>query len=136
MYRAFEPDYPTWRREFERYDVTPHTLLVGHSCGGGFLVRWLSEHPTVRVGTVVLVAPWIDPDRHLASDFMRFDLDGDLVARTQGVHIFGSDDDGDTILRSVAILRDALPAARYREFPGAGHFLDRTFPELLVTLLS
>jgi predicted alpha/beta hydrolase family esterase len=136
MFRAFEPDYPTWRREFERFDVTPQTLLVGHSCGGGFLVRWLGEHPTVRVGTVVLVAPWIDPDRHLTSDFMVFDLDGDLVSRTQGLHIFGSDDDADTILRSVAILRDALPAARYREFPGAGHFLEPTFPELLVTLLS
>jgi predicted alpha/beta hydrolase family esterase len=136
MFRAFEPDYPTWRREFERFDVTPQTLLVGHSCGAGFLVRWLSEHPTVRVGRVVLVAPWLDPDRATAPDFFDFTLDGDLVARTQGLHIFNSDDDGVSIQRSVAILRDALPKARYREFAGAGHFLETTFPELLVTLLT
>jgi predicted alpha/beta hydrolase family esterase len=136
MPRAFEPDYPTWRREFERFDVTPRTLLVGHSCGGGFLIRWLSEHPTVRVGRVVLVAPWVDPDRRTAPDFFDFALDGQLESRTEGLVIFGSDDDGDGILRSVAVLRDALPRARYREFAERGHFLDRTFPELLVALLT
>lgn len=54
---SWKPDYATWCKEFERYDITPETVLVGHSCGGGFLVRWLSERPDVRVDKVVLVAP-------------------------------------------------------------------------------
>lgn len=136
MPRAFEPDYPTWQREFERFDVDEHTLLVGHSCGGGFLVRWLSEHPTVRVGRVVLVAPWIDPGGDGAPGFFDFTVDGALVSRTDGLVIFNSDNDGDGVQRSVTILRDALPDARYREFAERGHFLDRTFPDLLVALLS
>ena len=58
--RVFELDYAAWVREFERYDITPQTQLVGHSCGAGFLVRWLSEHKAVKVGRVVLrVAPWL-----------------------------------------------------------------------------
>jgi len=32
----WRPKYPKWKKEFERYDVTSETLLVGHSCGGGF----------------------------------------------------------------------------------------------------
>jgi hypothetical protein len=44
--------YATWLRGVERYEITPETLLVGHSCGGGFLVRWLSGHPAVRVPRV------------------------------------------------------------------------------------
>lgn len=60
---AWVDDYETRRKEFERYDVTPGTALVGHSCGAGFLIRWLSEHPDVRVDKVVLVAFWVDPQR-------------------------------------------------------------------------
>ena len=58
MPNGFYPQYEVWKREFERFDITPETLLVGHSCGGGFLVRWLSETDQ-KVGRVVLVAPWI-----------------------------------------------------------------------------
>src|SRR3989304_5335346 len=59
---SFKPEYTVWRKELERYDIGPKTLLVGHSCGGAFLVLWLSEHKDVKVAKVVLVAPWINPD--------------------------------------------------------------------------
>jgi predicted alpha/beta hydrolase family esterase len=136
MPHAYAPDYPVWRREFERFDLDARTLLVGHSCGAGFLVRWLSEHPRVRVGRVALVAPWLDPDGTTAPDFFAFDLDPALTARTQRVVIFNSDDDGDAIQRSVHVLRDAFPRARYHVFTGYGHFLDREFPELLDALVN
>ena len=41
---AYMPNYTTWKKEFERFDIDSETILVGHSCGGGFLVRWLSEN--------------------------------------------------------------------------------------------
>src|SRR5579863_5933198 len=59
---AFRPDYDIWRREIEHYEIGASTSLVGHSTGGGFWVRWLSEHPDIRVGKVMLVAPWLDPN--------------------------------------------------------------------------
>jgi len=136
MPRPYAPDYPGWRREFERYDVDARTLLVGHSCGAGFLVRWLSEHPRVRVGRVALVAPWLDPDGVSAPDFFAFDLDPALTARTQKIAVFTSDDDGDAILRSVDILRDALPRARFHELPGYGHFLQPDAPDVLAALVD
>jgi hypothetical protein len=45
---SYDPQYPIWKREFERFEVTSETILVGHSCGGGFLVRWLSENKEAR----------------------------------------------------------------------------------------
>lgn len=30
-------------REFGRFEINTDTILVGHSCGGGFLLRWLSD---------------------------------------------------------------------------------------------
>lgn len=136
MPHAYAPDYPAWVREFERYDITAQTVLVGHSCGGGFLLRWLSEHPDARVGRVVLVAPWLDPDRSGAGRFFVFHLDPGLVDRTAGVVIFSSDDDSDGVLRTVDILRERLPGAQVREFAKHGHFLRPQFPELLVAALS
>jgi predicted alpha/beta hydrolase family esterase len=60
MFHAYDPQYHIWQREFERFDINENTVLVGHSCGGGFLLRWLSEHPDVHIKKLVLVAPWID----------------------------------------------------------------------------
>lgn len=122
MPQAYAPDYAVWRREFERYDVGPGTLLVGHSCGAGFLVRWLSDRPAVRVGRVVLVAPWLDPERSLASGFFDFTPDTDLVARTAGVTIAHSDDDAPRIQDSVTLIRTTVPGVTYREFHRYGHF--------------
>lgn len=137
---AFEPHYPTWQREFERFDITPETVLVGHSCGGGFLVRWLSEHKDTRVGKVVLVAPWLDPDRAETTDFFDFEIDPDLVARTAGLTIFHSDNDMESIQKTVRILREKLTGHSYREFHNHGHFciedMPVEFPELLSEVVS
>jgi predicted alpha/beta hydrolase family esterase len=138
---AFEPEYMLWQKEFERYDITPGTLLVGHSCGGGFLVRWLSEHRDQRVGKVVLVAPWLDPDRKRTTDFFEFELDENIVSRTAGLTIFCSDDDMDSVQGSVKTLKDKLQGISYREFQKYGHFTysdmqTDKFPELLEELLA
>jgi predicted alpha/beta hydrolase family esterase len=57
MPNAPYPVYEQWKKEFERFEVHENTTLVGHSCGGGFLIRWLSENADVKVANVVLVAP-------------------------------------------------------------------------------
>jgi predicted alpha/beta hydrolase family esterase len=138
---SWDPHYPTWSAELERYDITPETILVGHSCGGGFLVRWLSEHPEVRVGKVVLVAPWLDPDREDTTDFFDFTIDPTLADRTSGLTIFNSDNDYASIHKTVQILRDAIPDIAYREFHRYGHFTltamkTEPFPELRDELIQ
>ena len=135
MPRAFAPHYPTWRRELSRYDIGPETLFAAHSCGAGFLLRWLSENPDVRVGRVVLVAPWLDPSGQ-APGFFDCTLDKRVAARTAGLTIFHSADDFDDIQVSVRTLRDSLEDLTYREFEGYAHFGRPTFPELLAALVD
>jgi len=123
--RAFQPRYNVWKKEFERFDIGPDTILVGHSCGGGFLVRYLSENKDVKVGKVVLVAPWLNPENNPvseAADFFEFEIDPELVGRTAGVTIFVSDDDRETIQKSVAIIRKEIKDIGYKEFHGLSHF--------------
>jgi predicted alpha/beta hydrolase family esterase len=133
---AFAPDYPAWRREFERYDVTPRTLFAAHSCGAGFLLRWLSDNPGVTVGRVVLVAPWLDPTGRRAPEFFDFVLDPRVASRTGGLTVLHSDDDSGEVQQSVRIVLGSVPGARHRSFHGYGHFARTAFPELLDALIG
>lgn len=142
---AFKPRWEQWVKEVERFEIGPDTMLVGHSCGGGFWIRYLSEHPELRVGKVVLVAPWMNPDNDPkadTADFFEFEMDFDLVSRTAGLTIFYSDNDHKNgVQETVKILQESLSGSRYRGFHKYGHFcvedgMTAEFPELLEELLS
>jgi predicted alpha/beta hydrolase family esterase len=138
---AFDPQYDIWQREFERFDIGPETILVGHSCGGGFLLRWLCEHQDVRVHTVVLVAPWIDPRQSKRKEFFEFALDRNVTSRAEKFVVFNSDDDMESILESVAIILENVDNIDYREFQDYGHFCSEDlgsdeFHELLECIVS
>ena len=125
---AYEPQWELWCREVERYDITPETILVGHSFGAGFWLRYLSEHADLHVGRVVLVGPWLDPDRTLREHVFAAEFDPELDERTRGLTIFYSDDDSGNVLTSLDRIRREVPGADWKEFKGYGHF---TYDNLL-----
>lgn len=135
----WKANYPIWLKEFERYDVTFETILIGHSCGGGFLLRWLSENSNVMPSKVVLAAPWLNPKNlEETGDFFNFDLDRNLAKRTK-LSILYSDDDEQSILDTVGILHGTYPNAVIKKLHGYGHFYDDRrieFPELLSFILE
>ncbi len=136
MPEPYRPDYGKWKELFDRFPVDGDTILVGHSCGAGFLVRRLSE-PMVRVGKVALVAPWMDPaGKRAPAMFAGFVPDPFLVARTAGVGVFFSSDDGRGVLATVANLRARVGGLQVLEFAGRGHFISGEFPELRDWLLA
>ncbi len=133
---AFEPLWERWVKEVERFDINQDTILVGHSCGGGFWLRYLSEHKNLKVGKVVLVAPWIDVEQEDPNHFFEFKIDKDLVNRTGGVTIFHSDDDHKIVQTSVKKLQNELKNFKLQSFHDYGHFTYGSmktveFPELL-----
>ena len=140
MPRAYAPEWEAWKGELERYEPDEDVALVGHSCGAGFLVRYLSENKAIRVGRVILVAPWLDPDGDETDGFFKFSIDSRLIERTDGMMIYNSDNDMGNVHKSVAYLRGQLPDIGYREFHKYGHFTydemgSNEFPELLEELL-
>lgn len=118
----YKPDYEKWRSVFERFQIDENTILVGHSAGGGFLVRWLSENK-VKVGRVALVAPWINPDDpHPSPGFFDFEIDGNLAERTDGICLFISSDDNKEELDTASLLRGRVHDLEVKEFTDRGHF--------------
>lgn len=141
MPEPYAPDYKKWSEVFEKFNIDENTMLVGHSCGGGFIVRWLSEHKDVRVGKVVLVAPWIDPTHKWAPNmFNDLVIDENLAERTAGITEMISLDDEQDELDTLAILKQKVKGLEVMEFKDKGHFVTHhmgtnEFPELRDFLL-
>lgn len=142
MPETYYPVYEKWKKEFERYETGSETILVGHSCGGGFLIRWLSEN-NVKVGKVVLVAPWlgVEPEQDFDKNFFDFKIDPNLMSKTSGLVVFNSKDDAEVIQQSVKTILGEVKGIDLKEFEKKGHFTlkglgTEAFPELLEEILS
>jgi predicted alpha/beta hydrolase family esterase len=133
MPRAFDPVYKDWVEVIENFKIDNETVLVGHSCGGGFLLKYLSAHAELHPKKVVLVAPWLDPEKEISNPFFDFVIDSKLTERAD-VHIFISSDDFAGCLASFEVIKKALPNAYWHEFSDREHFCDAKFPELLEVL--
>jgi predicted alpha/beta hydrolase family esterase len=141
MPEPYDPTYEKWKEVFEQFSINEETTLIGHSCGAGFIVRYLSEH-TIKVGKVVLVAPWINSERE--DDVTIFDnlqIDENLIHKTTGITIFSSSDDDQAIKNSISVLQGVIKGIKIVEFNNYGHFCfgdtkTREFPELLKEVLN
>ena len=62
MPEPWAPNYNAFRKEFEKNEIPDDAILIGHSCGAAFLVRWLGDtkHGATKL---ILVAPWKIPDK-------------------------------------------------------------------------
>lgn len=91
--RAWEAKYKDWRQVFEKYPITKNSLLVGHSCGGAFLVRWLLENKK-KVKKLILVAPAKVPEGFddKRRDMYEFKIPKDASNIAEEIVIFTSND--------------------------------------------
>ncbi len=134
--KPYDPIYKDWAEVLDQMKISSETTLIGHSCGGGFLLRYLSENKDINPGKVVLVAPWLDTQKELTTDFFKFEFDKNLLNRTD-LHVFISSDDDENV-DSFDIVKRELPNAVYHEFSEKGHFdgdgPEKSLPEILEVL--
>lgn len=139
---AYNPQYDIWKTAFENYPINEETIVVGHSTGAGFILRWLSENKGKTVGKVVLVAPWIDPEGELEEDFFKSSsFDTELVSRTSGTTIFLGEDDSKDVHDSTEFILENITGIKVLRFENRGHFIiqdmgTEEFPELLDIILK
>jgi len=140
MPNPWVPEYEVFKKEFEKYSVDESTILVGHSCGCAFLVRWLGE--TRRsIAKLILVAPWKIPDEddEGRKEFYNYPIDETLKDRVKEIVIFTSNDEEEDGKTSAKIFHDALDGELI-ELPNHGHYCfddmgTEEFPEALQVIL-
>jgi predicted alpha/beta hydrolase family esterase len=142
---SYNPTYKDHERVLNQMEISDETILVGHSCGGGFLLRYLSEHKDLKPKKVILVAPWLDLESYLKelnpnSDYFDFNIDTTILERTDLYCVYSTDDDS-SILDSVKMIREKIPEINVIEFSDKRHFTEKhlkskEFPELLEIILK
>lgn len=106
---SFDRNWPVWKKEVERFDIGPETILIGHSTGAGFFVKYLSIHHELKVDKVILVAPWLDPDHTKTKNFFDdFEIDQNVSKRTAGITMLYSNNDEESVLKTVNIIREKV----------------------------
>lgn len=122
--------YALWEKTFRQAQLSSDSIVVGHSAGCGFMLKWLSQNPDIHLNKLVLVAPWLDPFEKLDS-FLQGDLDPNLASRIGKIHVLFSDDEP---VEGVKETKDKIlqlyPDTQLHTFTDKGHFcLDNTGAE-------
>jgi len=109
-------------------------VLIGHSLGGTFLVKYLSEniiHKTI-MATILVAAPFDDEGKgeSLAS-FALSSLFAKFTKQCQRIYLIQSKDDPVVPFEHIKKYRRALPNAETMIFDNRGHFNQETFPEII-----
>jgi predicted alpha/beta hydrolase family esterase len=131
------PDYEEWKKVFERNEIDGDTILIGHSAGGGFLVRWLGETKK-KIRKLILISPG---KAGKARNFGRSNLYGKTKILNigkyvrEGIVVFTSNDDIPSHIVSASEYEKELPA-KVISLENHGHFTledmgTKKFPELL-----
>ncbi|NMC36016.1 hypothetical protein GYA49_03140 [Candidatus Beckwithbacteria bacterium] len=140
MPEPYKPSYEKWCQVFEKFDINEKTILVAHSCGAGFLLRWLSENQAC-INKLILVAPWLDPKK-IKAPFLTFTIDPNLEKRVVEMHVFISEDETvDGVRESVETIKAMFSKTIFHQCKDKGHFSFEEmktdiFPELLEVVLS
>jgi predicted alpha/beta hydrolase family esterase len=130
--------YEEWKIWFERYHefLLDGVILMGHSQGGYFLAKYLSEEKMpVSVGALFLLAAPFKNDDFGGEDGGDFAFDpqnlSNLTAQVNNVHILHSEDDPIVPYAHALLYKDALPHAILHTFNDKNHFILEEFPELI-----
>lgn len=139
MPEPWTPDYDRFKEAFEKLPVDQDTILVGHSCGSAFLVRWLGESKQA-VAKFILVAPWKFPNKKdgFREQFYTYEIDPTIKDRVGEIVMFTSDDEEEDGKRSLQLFHEAL-SGRIIELKGHGHYTlgdmkTEEFPELIAAI--
>ncbi len=140
MPSPWQPNYEKFKRTFEKYDVDENTILIGHSCGCAFLVRWLGETKR-KIFKLILVAPWKIPDKddEFRKEFYTYPIDETIKERVKEIIMFTADDEEDDGKESLKIFHKFL-GGEVIELKGLGHYClkdmgTEQFPELIEVVL-
>lgn len=126
--------YKEWKIWFENIlsVVNKDVILVGHSMGGVFLAKYLSEHLIDNnIGKLVLLAaPYSDTPEESIGSFKLTKPFTKLIKQVNNVVLVYSQDDTVVPYNDGILYQKSLPGSKLVTFKDKGHFNMPNFPEL------
>jgi predicted alpha/beta hydrolase family esterase len=141
MPKPWQPVYEDFKKEFEKFEVTEKTILIGHSCGCSFLTRWLGETKK-KIFKLIFVAPWKINNRRdeFREKFYTYQIDESIKERVEKIIMFTADDEKKEGKNSLNIYHQTL-GGTIINLKKHGHYTmndmgTQEFPELLKVILE
>lgn len=126
--------YAEWKTWFERLVpfLQDEVILVGHSLGGSFLTRYLSEVklPCRVKATLIIAAPFDTNGHRVMHEFALPDSLSLFEEQAGSIFLYHSEDDPSVPFEEHDKFLKALPKATSYTFKDRKHFNQETFPEL------
>lgn len=128
--------YEEWKIWFERMIpfLNDSAILIGHSLGGIFLAKYLSENifPKSIRALILVAAPFDDSDSDESlGDFTLPPILEKIAAQVKNIYVLHSEDDPVVPFAQMRKYTAALPTAHTIIFKDKKHFNQETFPEML-----
>lgn len=127
--------YEEWRIWFEKMlpFLNEEVLLVGHSLGGLFLAKYLSEgiFPKKIKALILVAAPSKSGKHNRNENFWFTGSVSKLDEQVKNIFLFYSKDDKIVPFSDAELYKAELPNAKIFSFEDKGHFRLEAFPELV-----
>lgn len=136
MPNKYNAKYDQWKLWFEKFFqyFEPEVILVGHSLGGAFLAKYLSENDfPKKIKAVFFVAAAVSdnlPEYKMLDFAPPSDLSR-LEKQAETIVLYHSKDDPVVPFDDVNKLKTALPKATVHVFEDRKHFNQPQLPELV-----
>lgn len=132
-------DYGSWKIWFERHFIfikDKQPILIGHSLGATFLLKYLSENKfPKKISQLHLVAPVVFNDGIGLEKLSTFNFNVKKVDKIlkicKEIHLWHSEDDPVCLFENSEIIKKEIPEVNFHVFKDRGHFGQPSFPEIL-----
>ena len=132
--------YSEWKLWFDNLTsiVTDGCILVGHSLGGIFLAKYLSENrfPSKIEATILIAAPYDDESEEDLGDFKLDTVSEQFSSQAGKVTLFFGNDDPVIAATEIEKYKHDLPTADFHIVSAPDHFVRPAFPELVERIRS
>ncbi|MBN1377370.1 leucine--tRNA ligase [Candidatus Woesearchaeota archaeon] len=141
MPNCWKPKYEEWKKEFEKININEDSVLIGHSAGGAFVVRWLKETGK-KINKLILISAGktTTKENKRLHKFYSFNIGDKIKNNVKETIIFISDDEPDYRKKN-AIEYEKKLNGKLISLKNRGHFTlkgmkTKEFPELLDEIIS
>ena len=138
-----DPEYGRWRVRItkELTVLAGDVILIGHSLGGSFLLKYLSEEKadTAIAGIFLIAAPYWGGNGWRYEGYERIALREDFVSKLPTevpLCLYHSRDDEIVPFAHLNLYAEKLPAAAIRVVEGRGHQFTNNLSEVVADLTS
>ena len=145
MPSKYGADYEAWKIWFERhfnFAYNENPILIGHSLGGTFLLKYLSENGFPKhISQLHLVAPAVlEGDNSDLEKLDTFNFDIEKIKTISNlcdkIYLYHSKDDKTVTFENSELVKQNLPNVNFIVFEDRGHLRQEKFPELVKNILS